>query len=474
MRKYLLIFLLGISFFGFGKTFAQENRRGLMDSLTTVDPEIRRYFPRWTICETDLQVQIKQAFRLSGFNENELNLMRIEVLAAPRTDPYEPYQILLLSCGNATMTAAEINSQLGGLTDIISGAYSFKYNMQNLDYPKRDYCYRDIPPEVPVSASQAEAIISYMEPTNVTHAFSLSLFEQTMKIGESGFWIRNFVGTDQVGYPFWSSGESKAVLKRPLYVNSSSESSRRIPYLINAYMGGGYRISSGIGESNPVLSWVTQRKLNAGPGGKLIGGLDFHMPFKPEAGISINMELPMRQLREEMVDPTAYYYYPAPDTVNFAPGSPNDGTEIRGIVPVLRATGQVTAFYHWWLDERNPENYIRVDAGVSYAEVREMALYSNTATEYFITQNDVMGLTTYKPNEFADWLFLKAEYRNQAAYPFGFSVQLSNQILLGRLYLPLLGDWLYLEGKYATPIRGIRPFENKHFFMISPVIRLTI
>jgi hypothetical protein len=103
-----------------------------------------------------------------------------------------------------------------------------------------------------------------------------------------------------------------------------------------------------------------------------------------------------------------------------------------------------------------------------------MALYSNTATEYFITQNDVMGLTTYKPNEFADWLFLKAEYRNQAAYPFGFSVQLSNQILLGRLYLPLLGDWLYLEGKYATPIRGIRPFENKHFFMISPVIRLTI
>ena len=36
----------------------------------------------------------------------------------------------------------------------------------------------------------------------------------------------------------------------------------------------------------------------------------------------------------------------------------------------------------------------------------------------------------------------------------------------------LLGQWLYIEGKYATPLRGLRPFEREHVFMISPVLRL--
>jgi hypothetical protein len=40
---------------------------------------------------------------------------------------------------------------------------------------------------VPVSAYQAEAIINYYQPTDVTHAISLSLFEQNLKLGESGF-----------------------------------------------------------------------------------------------------------------------------------------------------------------------------------------------------------------------------------------------------------------------------------------------
>jgi len=64
------------------------------------------------------------------------------------------------------------------------------------------------------------------------------------------------------------------------------------------------------------------------------------------------------------------------------------------------------------------------------------------------------------------------EYRNQAAFPFDVSVQYSNQMLLARAYVPVFGDWFYLEGRYSTPLRDVRPFEVENFFMFSPVLRL--
>ena len=131
-----------------------------------------------------------------------------------------------------------------------------------------------------------------------------------------------------------------------------------------------------------------------------------------------------------------------------------------------------------WLDKANPENYFRFDLGLSYCEVQEALYYEvargNDAPSRNISTEGINGLITYKPNEFMDWLFLKVEYRNQAVFPFGGSVQLSNQIFLGRLYIPLFGNWLYLEGKYSTPLRDARAYEIPNFFMISPVLRLTI
>ena len=77
-----------------------------------------------------------------------------------------------------------------------------------------------------------------------------------------------------------------------------------------------------------------------------------------------------------------------------------------------------------------------------------------------------------KPNEALDWIYAKLEYRNQGSFPFGVSVQYSNQILVGRAYIPVLGDWLYVEGRYSTPLRDPYPFEIENFFMVSPVFRL--
>ena len=73
-----------------------------------------------------------------------------------------------------------------------------------------------------------------------------------------------------------------------------------------------------------------------------------------------------------------------------------------------------------------------------------------------------------------DWLYAKVEYRNQAVFPFGMSVQYSNNIMLGKLYVPVI-KWLYVEAKVGINLReNNRYFEGQTFFMISPVVRITL
>lgn len=471
MKKILLLVLLLLSFVSFSKAQSFD-RKAIIDSLTTIDPEIRKYFPRWRVCETDLQIQIYRAFQLLGYNEKLLNMSEIEILSAPNPYPESnPYELLLISCGKVSMNSSEMDANLGvNLINMLNGSYSFaSYKKGNKNDFKRDYCYQDIPPEIPVTETQAATIVSYLYPTNVDHAFTLSLFDQALKIGETGFWLKNMIGTDDIGYPFWSAGESKVVLKRPLYVNYDPATSKGIPFLIDAYLGGAYRITGGIDNKGTILNWVSSRVLNQGPGGKLVAGLDFYMPFYPLVGVHINTEIVLREMQDEIIKPGDYGITPVRDDVLW------EGEEkgrLDGIVPLLRSTGQATIFYNWWIDKNkpNPEHYMRFDVGISYSEVREVGLYNDK----FLTPYGLTGLNTYKPSEFGDWVFLKAEYRSQSTWPFGFSMQYSNQILLSRIYIPLFGNWLYLEGKHSTPLRGLRPYETKNFFMISPVLRLTI
>ena len=129
---------------------------------------------------------IFESFRQAGFRTELLNTSNIEVLAAPGVfDPeYGNYQILLVSCGDVAMSPTQINTFFTpNLRKQLSGEYSYS----TPGGTGRTYCFKDIPPEVPVSTYQAEAIINYYQPTGVTHAVSLSLFEQNLKIGDSGF-----------------------------------------------------------------------------------------------------------------------------------------------------------------------------------------------------------------------------------------------------------------------------------------------
>jgi hypothetical protein len=452
----------------------------MIDSLTTIDPEIRKYFPRWKICETDLQIQIYQSFKLLGFPKEQLSKTKIEVLAAPRPDEYNAFEILLIKCGEATLNSAEINANFSpALYNIISGEsfYSRVNNPPETEVRSRDYCYVEIPPESPVSSTEANAIIDFLKPDDVTHAFSISLFDQSFKFGNSGFWLSNTVGNDEVGYPFWSAGESKVILQRPLYANTDNETNTAIPYLLDMKLGGAYKINSGIDPSGTILSWIPDRKLNMGPGGKLVTGLDFNMPFHPQFGLHFNMEIPLTEIKREGIDPGDYAFTDVSDDVDFDPDNPNYGRyQIYGIVNQLRGTGQLALFYYWWpgADKGNYDNFLRFDIGMSYAEVRQSAAYYDTTDHvHYMDPNGITGLQTFKPNEFGDWVYAKLEYRNSAFWPFGISAQYSNQILMGRVYVPLV-NWLYIEAKIATPLRPLRPYENKVFFMVSPVLRLTI
>lgn len=456
--------------------------RLLNENLRMIDTNIVKYFPRWRVCEKDLQIQVYETFKLLGYNPRALDLNQVVVTAAPLREPNDPYTILLLECGSEKMTTTDIKSNISDdLQSLLSGAviYSSSGKAKKGDDNFKGtltYCYQDIPRSEPPTIAQSDAIVNYMQPTNVTHSVMLSVFEQSVKIGESGFWLRNMLGTDQAGYHFWSAGEAKTVLQRPLYINTDDATRTAIPYLINAHLGVGYRVTSGLTNTNSLFSFQQPRRLNAGPGGKFVGGLDFHLPSHPQFGVSVNLELPFQRLENQGIDVGTYTWYQKED-VRKRDDFIDDSSRLVGVAPILRSTGQITAFYNWWPDfDGNPENYFRFDVGMNYTEVAEVALI-NPQSDYARTEfstNMYEGLQTYHPREFADWLYAKVEFRNQSNYPFGFSAQYSNQYFLGRVYVPLFGTWLYLEGKYATPLRDARPFDVKNFFMISPVLRVTL
>lgn len=462
-KIYTTLVVTAVLVIGFASNaaYAQKEDSTSLLQLKTIDPTLLPYFPRWAITEPNLQLQIMQSFILDGRAKENLDMGQITITCAPIQDIKNPvYNILLIECGKEKLVASEIEAKMRKLSVLISD-------------PKRPYSYRDIPPATPPTQAEIAAIVNYMDmPTNVTHSFSLSGFEQTLKMGNTDFWLRSIVGTEGSGYTFLSSGEAKIVVQRPLYPNDDAETKRAIPNLLDFHVGMGYRITD---TSNGILSFIPSRKLNAGPGGKGVFGFDMHAPFHPQFGVSFHIEVPLAGVdSSKVIQPTDYAVYPKAGS-DGRPILEADGRTPVGFVPLLRTTGQATVFYNWWLDPEKPENFFRFDLGVAYAEVREAKRILPSPAKSFYTMEDdnIKGLMFYHPVEAADWIFAKLEYRSQGVFPFGLSTQYSNQMLLSRCYLPLIGQWLYLDARYSVSLRSkesARPYEE-NVFMISPVLR---
>jgi hypothetical protein len=473
MKKISAFLLVLISFSLISGIEAKAQTQNLVNNLNTLNPELVKLFPRWVICDQDLAFRVYQAFLHLQKPKSNLNEQKIEVLAAPRKEGL-PFEILLITSGEESIGSVQIDDVMPELADFINGVKPFDPNFKGKDI--RKYCFVDVSPEQPVSPTQANTIVNYFQPTNVTQSISISLFEQSLKIGETGFWIVSEVGNDPIGYPFWTGGESKVKVRIPLgNENLDYNTKRDIPFDIYANLGYGYRISSGLKDKSSFLSWVSERRLNSGYGGKLIGGFDFLLPFHRNAGIHFNIELPTKKVETSSIDPedTQFWKELRSDIVW---DDPNKAKTYKGVVPMLRGVGQLTVFYNYWLKENGlPYHYFRFEAGIGYSEVREFASWRDESVAVtYITVDSVSGLKTYKPNEFMDWVILKAEYRNQALHPFGFSLQYSNQTLLATGFVKIFGDWLFLEGKYSTPLRTARPYEISNFFLLSPVLRITL
>lgn len=492
MKRSIITGILLLVLASASSVFAKQE---YVDSLSTINPELRKYFPRWKVCEPDLQFQIYQAFHMLGFEKNRLDIQDIEVLASPKEPRDRSYDVLLVSCGDESINARQIDAELKTIGDYLSGRK--RYRPTSAQGPEiREYCFQEIPVETPVKPDQGAAIADWLEPTNVMQAMTLSLFDQSLKIGETGFWLHSKIGTDEVGYPHWTAGEAKFILKRPLYVNNDPATNKHTPYLINAYLGGAYKISSGLNNDGTLFAWLPGRSLNSVPSGKLIFGFDVHMPFHPNLGLHFNIESPLSDVTTgDINDPTQWGTIPITNNGGTTPiffkrdgrwGNTNVNPENFANIFMLGSTGQVTLFYDLWLNRRKSENYFRFDLGVSYAEIQQYLMFTEIVANdqgdfgYEKTQYTNEGvnegfLQLFHPNEFADWLYANVEYRNQAVFPFSASIQYSNQTLLTRAYLPLFGDFLLLEAKYARPLRDPLPFENEAgYFVISPVLRITL
>ena len=76
MKKYFLTVIIVLTALGFVYANAEEiNRKAILDSLTSINPDIKQYFPRWKVCETDLMFQIYQSFITLGYDKNKLSIL---------------------------------------------------------------------------------------------------------------------------------------------------------------------------------------------------------------------------------------------------------------------------------------------------------------------------------------------------------------------------------------------------------------
>jgi hypothetical protein len=477
MKKILLV-LISIFLIGYIGS-AQSN-----DDIEQFDTDLEKVFPKWKLCESDLQFKIFNIFKGLNKRETELDIQNIIVCAAPLTPKDKGvFKLIFIKCGNEKITSSEIN-KFSDLKKILSGDQP--YNNENRDKSDkgRDYCYMDMQPEYMVEVTKAKYQLNYFEPGNAYQSVSLSLFEQTLKIGNTDFWIKNYFGNDEAGLPFYSSGDARIVLKRPLFTNSDPNTNGFIKNKIYAYLGGSYRVDLGVDQnSNGLFQFLPTRNLNSVTDGKIVGGLDFYLPeltgmkdlilgFRAQFEVPITSDMEMASFN---INSTSSYTLR--EDVDFSGNdSISNGGSVRGIAPFAQTFAQASAFAHWWLDN-NGENYLRLDLGMSYLEVQEYVHFTRAAgsgTEFLTAKNNVEGLNFYHPTEFMDWLYFKAEYRSQSVYPFSMAMQISNQNLLVKGFIPLLGNWLFLEAKYNTPLRDARPYEISNFFMISPVLRLTL
>lgn len=422
--------------------------------VESLDPEVEQYLPRWKVLEADLKIKLAQIFQLDG---KEVSASDTFVITA--TLPKNGVQdLLVVRVNNAAMTFPSFN-----------GTGTIRDNLGSRLYQEilaRNYSYQTIPPATPITQTQPERTPSVLYPTNSRQFIAISAFRQAVQIGTTGARVEHWLGTDEIGYHFWSSGQGKVFVNYPIIrLNSPTLRANGVPDILTFNLGMAYRLKFGEIGNDGLSGVITPRKLNGSLGGKALAHIDYRLPEVNNFGFFFHAEVPFSRIDTATIPRTGVTMLkelkPRPSIL--------DSFNYNGYF--LRNVAQGAVFYEDWLNDY--EHFFRISLGVSYQDVLRMSDRNKLKDPNSLSlEPDFL----YHPTEAKDWIFAKVEYLNQSGFPFGASAQLANQNLLLHVFVPILPNWLFIEGKYSTPLLrdNPQPWEHSSFFMLSPILRFDL
>lgn len=463
LKKYFL-FCLVIAFVIFSKNvFAQSPSKDELKEdigdLTRLDPDIEKLLPRWNVLEADLKIKIAQAFKLDGVPVRETDVVTVSATFAK---PNAEQQLLTVRMGEAN------NAVITG-TQKIRGTIGEDLYQQLLS---RNYALSDIEPEVPGTSNQMERMPTVLNPVNAKQFISASLSRQVIQVGTTSFRLEHYIGSDEIGYPFWFGGEAKALISYPIVPLSDPElRAKGVPDIFKAGLGVAYRFKPG-GQPTGFTGFLPARQLNGSNGIKPVVKFEYRLPKFENSYETGDFGLYFGAEVGKMKDTTD-----VDGSVDYARTTWKSGIKNYAVGYFAENIVQGNVFWEKWID--GYEHFIRLSLGVSYQDFARGIYYIRDKTnvpapvgEYF---NNVVYSGLLHPDQFGDWLYVKAEYLNQSGFPFSASLQLANRNLMFSGVIPLIPNWLMIEGKFSTTMMGEkRPWESGGMFMVSPVLRFRI
>jgi len=455
-------------------TLAEIQR--MYEMATTTDPDIERFLPRWRIQEADLKIKIAQYFKLEGYSvKDNDSIVVTATFPKPNATPGTSDQDLL-------SIRVGPNAVLSGTQQIKIGLGEAIYN-QILD---RSYAHTVIEPAIPATGLVSDRIGNVMQPANARQFVAISAFRQAVQLGTSGVRLEHWLGNDEIGYHFWSSGQGKGLISYPIIpLQDADLRSNGVPDILTVQLGAAYRMSFGTPTDKFLGGIISPRLLNGAIGTKAVARMDFRVPAETnDFGVSINTEIPFNKMDggevANMNDGSIVFANREKYT---GPGA-RSGDEVD-VAYFLRTVAQGNVFWETWLNDY--EHFFRISLGASYQEVAKGAmafLDKSEVLQPIVNQKQrdaespagIKYIGLVHPSEVQDWVFAKIEYLNQSGFPFGASVQLANRNLLVTGFIPVIPNWLFIEAKYSTPLLrdAPAPWEQKTFFMISPILRFKI
>ncbi len=452
----------------------QEN----IEDLRGLDPDIAKYLPRWRINEADLKAKMTLYFRSQGHDVTTRDTI---VVTGGLDQDNGQEDILKISI--PTMPGAELNGRAKIESEIGEDLY------QDI-LARETYAHSMIERETPITVDDKERVPNVLYPTNARQFVAVSAFRQAIQLGTSGARLEHLIGTDEIGYPFWSGGQAKAVVDYPIIRQSDPVlRSNGVPDILKFSLGIGYRLKFGQEGTSGAANLFAPRLLNGAAGAKAIVRTEYRLPEVNDLGVSFYTEVPLnrRAGTEEIEGNSEVVWRESRRLLR----DRNVSIPVREAY-FLRTVAQGNLFWETWLDDYT--HYLRFSFGASYQDV---AVGHLRVGDHFLdpdgktlwNQNGVQdgaanpeGLSNNilysglnHPDAVEDWIYAKVEYLNQSDFPFGFSAQLANRSLLLNGFVPIVPNWLFLQAKYSTPIVGdTMPWEQEPTIVVSPILRFML